>query len=47
MTAAEASRWSMILYGIAAATLAILVIVFIRAGFADAERRREERDRIT
>ena len=42
MTAAEAARWSMILYGIAAFVLTILVVVFIRAGFADRQRRRDE-----
>ena len=45
MTAADATRWSVILYGIAAFTLTILVVVFVRAAFADAERRRDARER--
>jgi hypothetical protein len=45
MSAAEATRWSLILYGIAAFTLMILVIVFVRAGISDAQRRRDEQER--
>ena len=45
MSATEATRWSLILYGIAAFTLTILVVVFVRAGIADAQRRRDELER--
>jgi hypothetical protein len=44
MSAAEDERWAMVLYGIAAVTLAILVVVFIRAGLAERQRKQDELD---
>ena len=45
MSAAEAARWSVILYSIAGFVLAILVVVFIRAAFAERQRKQDEFER--
>ena len=45
MTAAEAARWSVILYAIAGFVSAILVVVFIRAAFAERQRKQDELER--
>ena len=42
---AEAARWSVILYAIAGVTSAILVVVFIRAAFAERRRKEDELER--
>jgi hypothetical protein len=45
MSAAEAGRWSVILYGIAGFVSAILVVVFIRAAFTARQRKQDELER--
>jgi hypothetical protein len=45
MTAADYTRWSVILYGVAAGTLTLLVVVFIRAAIAEPRRKEDELER--
>jgi flagellar biosynthesis/type III secretory pathway M-ring protein FliF/YscJ len=45
MSAADYTRWSVILYAIAGVVSAILVVVFIRAAFAERRRKEDELER--
>ena len=45
MSAAEATRWSVILYGIAGFVSAILVVAFIRAAFSARQRKQDDLER--